>query len=191
MSSCVQNKRAEQMEKRAIQEYSHQLKQFVVTSRFNQQTWLENQGFREKNHKIGCIYCTPVPVTSAVPVDMPIFVLEMNNDTNRIMGVGMVKNHPYMNAFDVYDNGNYNRYQYVGKRRVDRADMTAEQETIMRVFDVLCFKGNRHQKRGHGLKLFPLDMLYRCSKILDLVGFLRELFVLKVPDDGHFTPLKI
>jgi hypothetical protein len=99
------------------------------------------------------------------------------------MGVGMVKNHPYMNAFAVYENGNYNRYQYVGKTRIDRADMTLDEETIMRVFDILCFTGNTHQKRGHGLKLFPLDMLYRCMKLRDLVGFLRQMF--QAREGGH------
>ena len=81
-----------------------------------------------------------------------------------------------MNAFDVYENGNYNRYQYVGKTRIDRLEMTKEEETIMRVFDILCFTGNKHQKRGHGLKLFPLDMLYRCFHLCDFVGFFRQMF---------------
>ena len=169
----------ERLERQAIQEYARGLKQFIVTSRFNDRTWSENQSFRQQHTKFGCIYCAPTMITFTVPVDTPVFVLEMNNDTNRIMGVGMVKNHPYMNAFAVYDNGNYNRYQYVGKTRIDRLDMTSDEETIMRVFDILCFTGNKHQKRGHGLKLFPLDMLYFCLKIRDLVGFLREMFQMR------------
>lgn len=173
----------ERLERLAVQEYARGLKQFIVTSRFNDRTWGENQVFRRQHPKFGCIYCAPTTITSMVPVDTPIFVLEMNNDTNRIMGVGMVKNHPYMNAFAVYENGNYNRYQYVGRTRIDRADMTLDEETIMRVFDILCFTGNKHQKRGHGLKLFPLDMLYRCMKLRDLVGFLRQMF--QVRDGGR------
>ena len=173
----VDEAKLRKVEKRSVLEYTQQLKQFIVTSRFNQQTWSENLTFRNNNTKFGCIYCAPIVVTSMVPIDVPIFVLEMNNDTNRIMGIGMVKNHPHMNKFPVYDNGNYNRYQYIGKTRIDRQEMTQEEETIMRVFDILCFTGNTHQKRGNGLKLFPLCMLYRCLRICDLVDFIRRMFV--------------
>ncbi len=163
-------------EKVRVREYAQQLKQFIVTSRFNNRTWEENQQFRQNNNKIGCVYCAPIMITSLVPIDAPIFVLEMNNEINRIMGVGVIRNHPLMNAFPVYQNGNYNRYQYIGKTRIDRSEMTADQETIMRVFDILCFTGNKHQKRGHGLQLFPLYILYRCLKIRNLVQFFVECF---------------
>jgi len=105
-----------------------------------------------------------------------MFILEMNNDTNQIMGIGLVRNHPILNKYHVYDNGNYNRYVYVGKNRIDRADMSEKEEQIMKVFDILCFTGNRHMKRGQGLKSFPTDILYRCSKKVDLVKFISEMF---------------
>jgi hypothetical protein len=59
-------------------EYVRGLKQFIVTSRFNDRTWAENQAFRQQHPKFGCIYCAPTTITSMVPVDTPIFVLEMN-----------------------------------------------------------------------------------------------------------------
>jgi hypothetical protein len=100
-----------------------------------------------------------------------------------------------MNQFPVYQNGNYNRYQYIGKIRVDRTEMTPEQETIMRVFDILCFTGNKHQKRGHGLKLFPVDMLFRCLKIIDIVAVFRDMFKQRLmTHEPHLTtgvPMKI
>jgi hypothetical protein len=100
----------------------------------------------------------------------------MNNETNQIIGVGMVRNHPYINKYNVYGNGNYNRYVFIGKQRIDRMDMTPEEDIIMQVFDILCFTGNRHMKRGQGLKSFPLDMLFRCNKRLDLVDFIAKMF---------------
>ena len=54
--------------------------------------------------------------------------------------------------------------------------MTAEEERIMKVFDVLCFTGSRHMKRLQGIKAFPIDMLYRCSKIMDLIDFISKMF---------------
>jgi hypothetical protein len=54
--------------------------------------------------------------------------------------------------------------------------MSEDEETIMKAFDIICFKGNKHMKRGQGLKSFPTDILYRCSKRMDLVEFISEMF---------------
>ena len=37
-----------------------------------------------------------------------MFVLAMDNDTNKIVGIGMVRNHEYINKYTVYQNSNYN-----------------------------------------------------------------------------------
>ena len=148
----------------------------LMTSRFSNATWNENQNFRNKHPRFGCIYCSPCPVSQRAPIDTTMFILEMNNDENRIMGIGMAKNHPQINPMQVYKHENYNRYQFYGKHRIDRTDMTETEEAIMRVFDILCFTGNKHQKRGHGLKIFPKEILRRCNRILDLVEFITEMF---------------
>lgn len=160
-----------------LNRYISSLHVFILTSRFNDHTWLENTKYREKYPKFGCIYCSPERISQRIPINQLNFVLEMNNKRNCIMGIGMIRNRPYNNTFSVYDNQNYHRYQYVGKSRIDRSEMNTEEETIMKVFDILCFKGNKHQKRGHGLKIFSLDMLFRCSKIMDLVDFIYQMFV--------------
>lgn len=54
--------------------------------------------------------------------------------------------------------------------------MTIKEEQIMKVFDILCFKGKRHQKRLKGIKCFPIDMLYNCKDVLDLVEFISKSF---------------
>lgn len=159
-----------------LQDYKKEFRHFLLTSRFNNQTWQENELYRKTHSQLTCVYCSPEPITANIPIDSINFVLEMNNDTNKILGIGMVKNHPILNKYHVYDNGNYNRYVYIGKTRIDRTEMTEDEERIMKVFDILCFTGNKHMKRGQGLKSFPADMLYRCSKILDLVKFIRDMF---------------
>jgi hypothetical protein len=54
--------------------------------------------------------------------------------------------------------------------------MTEEEDEIMQVFDILCFKGNRHMKRGQGLKAFPIETLFKCSRRMDLVQFVATMF---------------
>jgi hypothetical protein len=169
--------------------YKRNLKNFILTSRFNNHTWNENANYRKKNRKLGCVYCAPTPISSEIPMDSILFILEMNNDTNRIMGIGMVRNHPVCNKYYVYENENYNRYVYVGKYRIDRDDMSEEEDTIMKVFDILCFTGNKHMKRGHGLKSFPIDMLFRCSKIMDLVDFINEMFKKRITKNQNKNSL--
>jgi hypothetical protein len=70
----------------------------------------------------------------------------------------------------------YNRYIYHGKHHIARNQMTEYEERIMKVFDILCFTGNKHMKRGQGIKSFPIEMLYKCSRTLDLVSFICEMF---------------
>ena len=61
----------------------------LLTSRFNEKTWNENQKYRLKK-EIGCIYCSPCPIANEIPLDSIMFILEMNNDKNRIEGINLV-----------------------------------------------------------------------------------------------------
>jgi hypothetical protein len=162
--------------KQRLKTYKQEFHKFLLTSRFNNLTWNENENYRKKNQKLGCIYCSPQQISNSIPLEAVMFILEMNNDINKILGIGMVRNHPLLNKYHVYENGNYNRYSYVGKNRIDRKDMTEKEEEIMKFFDIICFSGNKHMKRGQGLKAFPADILYRCSKELDLVEFISNMF---------------
>lgn len=171
--------------KKNIKNYAASMKHFIMTSRFNDETILENKTYRNRNPKIGCIYCTPQTISKKIPIDSILFILEMNNDKNRIEGIGMVRNHPQVNKYNVYDNGNYNRYNYVGKNRIDREDMNEEENNIMTVFDILCFTGNKHMKRGQGLRSFPIEFLYKCSKTLDLVVFIANMFKSRITNSSQ------
>lgn len=148
----------------------------LITSRFSNPTWNENRKFISKKPKIECVYCAPSPMSLKITLDSIMFVLEMNNDRNEIMGIGKVKNHPKLRKYAVYNNQNYNRYVFTGKNRIDRSDMDDEEEEIMKAFDILCFKGHYHMKRGHGLSAFPPVLLYRIMPVIDLVQFIYNMF---------------
>lgn len=64
----------------------------MAVTRFNNKTWGENVDWRQRYHWSGCAYCCRVPIRDSVPEKIPVFVLEMNNDANQIMGIGLVKN---------------------------------------------------------------------------------------------------
>jgi hypothetical protein len=171
-----QKKERQRRELVQTNEYIKTKKRKIMTSRFNNATWSENKAFLETKSNLGCTYCSPTRVSKDIPIDSVMFIIEMNNDTNKIMGIGMVINHPYHRKFRVYKNHNYNRYMFVGKHRIDRNDMDEMEERVMKALDIICFKGNHHMKRGHGLLSFPHVLLYRISSVLDLVDFINTMF---------------
>jgi hypothetical protein len=170
---------------RQVREYKKNMKGILVTTRFNNETWAENQRFLKQYSKVGCIYPSPETNSRDIIDGAYMFVLEMNNEQNRIMGIGLVKNHPIYNKYKVYSNQNYNRFTYIGKVRIDRSVMDDMEEKIMKVFDILCFKGSRHMKRLQGIKSFPPDILYKCKSIMDLPQFISEMFKKRLKEDTN------
>ena len=169
------DKYTEQLTKKRIKLFVNEKRHFLLTSRFNEATLSENRQYKRRKN-IGCIYCSPTPISSDVPLDSIMFVLEMNTDKNVIEGIGMVRNHAHVNKYNVYKDGNYNRYVFVGKNYISRQDMNEDEEEIMKAFDILCFTGNNHMKRGQGIKKFPTRMLYNCRNKIDLVEFIKGMF---------------
>jgi hypothetical protein len=163
--------------RRFIEAYRGQLNKFIVTSRFNNFTWTENEYYRGKHKNINCIYCAPELVTKTIPLDAIMFVIEMNNDTNKTLGIGLVRNRATSGLYNVYEDGNYNRYVYAGKTRINRADFTQHEEEVFKIVDKILFTGTQHMKRGQGLRSFPIKTLYECSKKkMDLVNYVSTMF---------------
>lgn len=131
----------------------------IMATRFNNSTWDENCRWREKNNFNGCIYNSPVYIKDNIPLQIPLFVIEMNNETNKIEGIGKIVNYVHTDKkYKVYSDLNYNRYTYHGKQRVNR-DMIKDKEKLEKLEDRL-FKGKSHLKRGQGILNVPSD-IYR------------------------------
>jgi hypothetical protein len=145
--------------KNIIQKYRSELQYYLLTTRFNNSTWRENRQYCEKTNKT-CAYCTPCPISNNIPKESVLFILEMNNELNKIIGIGMLRNIPRKGNL-VYGDGNYNRFSYIGKTRINRSEMDKTEEELMVLLDDKCFKGKGHLKRGQGLTLFPMSTLYR------------------------------
>ena len=149
---------------------------YLMTSRFNNKSFHEMREYCSDSKSAKVVYGSPKEISMYVPRDTIMFILEMNNDENRIMGVGLVKNNPYPNKHVIYEDGNWNRYNFLGKYRIDRDELTEDEEWIFKALDIICFTGSRHQKRSQGITIFPPDMLERCKKRLDLVLFIANMF---------------
>lgn len=162
-----------------FKEFKKNRSKFICTTRFTDATWQENVRYRNqvfKGNPSKCVYGSPFTLRQIIDPDAIVFVLEMNNDQNKMMGIGLIRNHPICGKHRIYENGNYNRYAFVGTMRISREDMNPEEEEIMKAFDILCFKGSKHMKRGSGINLFPDEILFRCMNTVDLVEFLSGMF---------------
>lgn len=159
-----------------IRNYKSTIRTHLLTSRFNTETRKQNEIYRKNKWANGCLYCSPEQISQNIPIDSKIIVLEMDNDKNSIFGVGLLTNKPFFNKYAVYGDENYNRYNYIGKYRIEREDLTEQEEAVFKALDILCFKGNQHMKRGHGLKAFPTKLLMNCSKTFEITPFIENMF---------------
>jgi hypothetical protein len=132
----------------------------LSTIRFNNETFSENCSYREKHKDVGCIYGCPLKIKEKIPLGTLILVVEMNNTKNQIEGIGLIRN---IVRFDksnyVYDWGNYNRYIYRSKYRLDREILSFYNPRIVEMFDDILFKGKSHLKRGQGITSITSKLL--------------------------------
>lgn len=134
-------------------------KHYLMITRFNSFTHDEMLDYCKTIKGVQCIYGVPRLVSNFINPEGIMFVLEMNNDINKIMGIGMVRNVPVAGKHRIYEEENYNRYAYLGKTRIAREAMNEDEEELFKTLDKHCFKGATHQKRGQGINFFPPNWL--------------------------------
>jgi hypothetical protein len=107
-------------------------------------------------------------------------MIEMKNDENRIIGIGLIKNRPYdryMTA--LYGEGNYTRYVYRGDIHIDRDFINTHKPKLLEVLESILFKGKTHLKRGYGFSALTDKLMKdeRCVGV-DIRGEIADLFTL-------------
>jgi len=150
----------------------------VVTVRFNNETLDANYAYRRK-HNFGCLYCSPLELSSKIYYDSPVFVIEMNNSSNKIEGIGLIKNKPSSNRYyKVHDDGNTNRFIYIGDYFINREQIIGYNSFIVNILDEILFKGKTHSKRGSGLPIIPEKILkFDICNGRDIKKEIKELFI--------------
>ena len=140
----------------------------IGTVRFNNKTWNEHEEWCERNNWNGCIYGLDKQIPEKVPYGSSIYIIEMNNTTNEIMGIGKIK---YIflseNRVKIYNDENYNRFVYKSKYRKNRDELLSINTPLIEDIEKILFKGSRHFKRGHGVIMIPHDrfgMIYKKKK---------------------------
>jgi hypothetical protein len=150
----------------------------VVTGRFNSETLISIYEYRRR-HEFKCMYCCPSKLSPKIPHDTLVFVIEMNNSTNMIEGIGLIKNKPEMEKYyKVHLDGNTNRYIYIGKYFIDRKTMEDYNPHLVQILEQILFKGKTHSKRGSGLTIIPEKVLkLDICKDINIKKEIKDVFI--------------
>ena len=138
----------------------------ICTARFNNKTFQENLQWKQKKNKPThcCVYGSPSMLKQSIKLNEWVIVLEMHNDINKIIGLGLMRNIPIKNN-KIYSCGNYNRFTYEGHIRIDLSNddvLTTEERIVIRILELSLFYGQKHSKRAKGICELPsrIIMLY-------------------------------
>jgi len=129
------------------------LNPLMLTTRFTTETFQENKRYRD-THNIPCIYSSSLPISDKLPYQ-DYYVLEMNNSTNRIMGIGKISKTLQPIAC-IYSYKYYNRYTYKGTYAPIFEEMEQEHKDIITRIERKIFYGKGHLKRGSSFTSFPV-----------------------------------
>lgn len=149
----------------------------IVTTRFTNLTWDINKAYRSKHNC--CIYGSPQEITPKILHDSLVFVVEMNNSTNKIEGIGLIRNKPLLDKYyKVYDEGNYNRYVYRSNYHIGRETLISYNPELVENMDYILFKEKTHLKRGAGFITVPDKLLHheKCNK-MNIKEEIKQLFL--------------
>lgn len=131
----------------------------VATGRYNDETWEASVRYREKK-KFACIYAPPIKLSDSIDANSPVFIIEMNNSKNEIMGIGLIKNKLVTDkVYKVQEDSNCNRYIYIGEYHMSREVINSYNSFLVDVLDEILFTGYTHSKRGSGLTKIPEKVL--------------------------------
>jgi hypothetical protein len=123
----------------------------LVTSRFNNDTLETNKNYKRKKNIAGCIYGSPQEMSPKIMYDSLVFVIEMNNDTDKIEGIGLIRNRPHLDKYyRIYNHCDYNRYVYKSNYRIDRETLWEHNRVLVKVLEYVLFGEKTHLKRGSG-----------------------------------------
>jgi hypothetical protein len=131
----------------------------IATTRFNGATWKE---WIDQSRVDGWFsYYSPRRVSSTITTKC-IIVLELNNEKNMVMGIGVIRNIPIHDHVETFKRQWYNKVRYICGKRIDRAKLdvpikleTGEEVCLVEYLDQVCFKGHSHCKRNCGITRFP------------------------------------
>lgn len=153
----------------------------LATTRFNNETFAQNVAYKELRGVQGCLYCQRLRIKEQILLNAPLFVIEMNNERNRIEGIGLIRNFIVTDKYyKVYDNSDFNRFIYKGEYRMSREELFELNSQVVDCIEQICFKGKTHQKRLPGITVVSEKLLTSPATLgLNLKKEVKDMFMFK------------
>jgi hypothetical protein len=150
----------------------------LACTRFNCATYAQNSMYRTINSEV-VIYGSTLKIRETYNVDSPIFVVEMNNDNNKIEGIGLIRNAlVYDKKHKIYENPEYNRYIYRGKYWLSRDQLLSVDHELVDAFDTVLFKGKSHLKCRLGITVITDRLFVHWNyELADLKERVKQAFI--------------
>jgi hypothetical protein len=151
---------------------------YIASTRFNNETYNENMTYRKKSG-IPVIYGTSIRIQEKYDIGTLMFVAEMNNEENRIEGIGLIRNtQVYDKKHVIYSNSDYNRYLYNGDYWISRDTILEKDDEIANICDTVLFKGKSNLKRLSGISVLTTQLFTNWDyKLSVLKEKIRALFI--------------
>jgi hypothetical protein len=164
----------------------------LAATRFNEETMRENTIYKREKNYDGCIYGTPVKISTTILEKTKMFVFEMDiTSAKRIAGIGMIINKTNGNLnCDIYSNKRYNKYIYYSKYRVNIDEISDDKKELIKKIENVIFKTKAHIQRSIGITRIPekniknIEMIdiKECEKYEKIVEDTKEIFTNKYPE---------
>ena len=155
----------------------------LCTTRFNNKTYAENKRGRIRLNE-ECFYANPSPMKGS----HMLYVLELNIEENRIMGIGRVPNILHGDVYQIYEDESYNKRYFSGTYRINLEEdvKTEEEKQLMVALESICFRGRGHLKRGHRMLCFPKKIIGQCLQHkIDIISEIHKMFVRKYNNNNN------
>ena len=147
----------------------------LAFTRFTNETSYENNEWKREHAYNGCIYGVPKDIVC--DPGRHLIVIEMNIDSNKIIGFGKIRNIPdYSHKYNIYKYGYYNRKIFKGKCRIDITEITDQYclDSIAELEKIL-FYGKTHVKRGIGIQILKTERVTK-HKDYNFAEIFKALF---------------
>lgn len=148
----------------------------MCVTRFNNKTWGELLTFQRSNDN-SIVYNSPSRMKDEVRLNYNFILFEMNNETNKILGVSVVKNKPLFRKNTIYSDNNYNRFSFESLHRVDCSEFSELEKEKVELVEKMVFKGRGHLKRGSGITVCGIKSfnIHRLNRT-ELTQFFQQMF---------------
>ncbi len=127
----------------------------IGLAHFNNKTLQQNRDWKKEKEWNGAVYGFQYFIPDKIPYNTYLYIIEMNNDTNQIVGIGFIKKqqHTEWRSRIYKDCQDYNRFVIKSKYHRNRQFLLNKNKKLVFYLENILFKGRSHLKRTSNFTL--------------------------------------